>query len=155
MLLSYRMDSYRPHLRSWLIVAAVVVVVVLAFRGVRALLFTDPHGPLRGTITALRMEADSCRSEVDGYAARLRAYDARLDSMRTRVRELEALDRRGVPIDSFRIYMEAFTAYNDSVATWPPREDSVRVLDARCRVIAERHNVLADSLRNLVYPIPE
>jgi hypothetical protein len=149
------MDSYRPRLRSWLIVAAIVVVVVLAFRAFRDWIQADPHGDLRETIIALRVQADSCRSQVDAYAASLRAYDVRLDSMRDRVRELEALDRRGVPIDSFRIYMQVFNAYNDSVAAWPPLEDSVRALDARCRLVAGQHNMLADSLRNLVYPIPD
>lgn len=148
------MDSYRPRLRSWLVVAAIVVVVVLAFRAFRGWIRPD-HGALRETIAELRVQADSCRSEVDGHAAGLRAYNVRLDSMRARVRQLEALDRRGVPIDSFRIYMQAFDAYNDSVAAWPPLEDSVRALDARCRLIAGQHNLLADSLRTLVYPIPD
>ncbi|MGH7464411.1 MAG: hypothetical protein ACREK1_04490, partial [Longimicrobiales bacterium] len=95
------MDTYRPRLRSWLIVAVIVVVVVLAFRGVRALLPSDPHAPLRDTIAVLRAHADSCLADVESGAAQLRAYDHRLDSMRARVRSLEALDRRGVPADSF------------------------------------------------------
>lgn len=145
------MDSYRPRLGSWLIIAGIVVVVVLAFRGVRALRH-DPQEALRDSLATLRTRADSCRSEVDQRAADLREYDRRLDSMRARVRELEALDERGVPVDSFRLYMSVFNAYNDSVAAWPPLEDSVRALDARCRVVAEHHNVLADSLRELVFP---
>lgn len=155
MLLSYRMDALRPRPRSWLIVAAMVVVLVLAFRGLRAVMDTDPHAALRASIGALRAEADSCRWEVDQSAAQLRAYDRRLDSMRARVREMEALDRRGVPLDSYRLYMQTFNRYNDSAAAWPPLEDTVRALDARCRAIVEQHNTLADSLRNLVFPIPE
>jgi hypothetical protein len=149
------MDSYRPRLRSWLIVAAIVIVVVLAFRGVRTLRQSDPHAALRDTIAALRAHADSCRSNVDGRAAQLRAYDRRLDSMRARVRELEALDRRGVPVDSYTVYMATFNAYNDSAAVWPPREDTVRALDASCRMIAEQHNALTDSLREMVFPTPD
>ncbi|HSK17983.1 MAG TPA: hypothetical protein VK912_02510 [Longimicrobiales bacterium] len=145
------MDSYRPSLRSWLIIAGIVVVVVLAFRGVRAMRHS-PQEILRDTLATLRNRADSCRSEVDQRAADLREYGRRLDSMRARVRELEALDQRGVPVDSFRLYMSVFNAYNDSVAAWPPLEDSVRALDARCRVVAEQHNVFADSLRELVFP---
>jgi hypothetical protein len=145
------MDSYRPRLRSWLIMAGIVVVVVLAFRGVRAMRH-NPQEALRDTLATLRTRADSCRSEVDQRAADLREYDRRLDSMRARVRELEALDQRGVPVDSFRLYMSVFNAYNDSVAAWPPLEDSVRALDARCRAVAEQHNVFADSLRDMVFP---
>jgi hypothetical protein len=146
------MATYRPHLRTWLIMAGIVVVVVLAFRGLRGLGPGDPHEALRDTIAELRTQADSCRIEVNGGAADLRAYDRRLDSMRERVRELEALDRRGVPADSYAIYMTAFTAYNDSAAAWPPLEQAVRDLDARCRAVAEHHNILTDSLRRLVLP---
>jgi hypothetical protein len=72
--------------------------------------------------------------------------------MRERVRDLEALDRRGVPADSYTVYMAAFTAYNDSAAAWPPLEQAVRALEAACRAVAEHHNVLTDSLRELVLP---
>ncbi|HEX2168235.1 MAG TPA: hypothetical protein VHG09_13460 [Longimicrobiales bacterium] len=149
------MNVLRPRLRSWLLVAAIVVILVLGFRGVRSMMNDSPHAELRARISALRARADSCQWAVDGRAAELRAYDSRLDSMRERVRELEALDRRGVPVDSYRVYMETFNRYNDSAAAWPPIEDSVRALNDRCRAIAERHNVLADSLRQLVFPIPE
>ena len=149
------MDFLRPRLRSWLIVAAIVVIVVLLFRGVRGMVQMDPHAALRDSLAALRARADSCRWDVDSRAAQLRAYNRRLDSMRSRVREMEALDRRGVPVDSYRVYLETFNAYNDSVAAWPPLEDTVRALDARCRDLAGRHNILADSLRQLVFPLPE
>lgn len=149
------MDSLRPRLRSWLIIAAIVIVIVLLFRGVRRVMQADPHAALRDSIGALRARADSCRWDVDGRAAQLRAYGRRLDSVRLRVREMEALDQRGVPVDSYRVYLETFNAYNDSVAAWPPLEDSVRALDARCRSLAEQHNLLADSLRMLVFPVPE
>lgn len=148
------MDRYRPHLRSWLIAAALLIVVIVAFRGVRSLR-QDPHAVLRDSLSTLRASSDSCRWQVDRQAADLRAYDERLDSMRARVREFEALDRRGVPVDSYRVYMGMFNAYNDSVAAWGPREDTVRALDARCRAIAEEHNLLMDSLRDLVFPVAQ
>lgn len=155
MLLTYRMNALRPRLRSWLIAAAIVVIVVVAFRGLLAIINADPHAALRASINELRARADSCRWNVDDRAAELHAYDRRLDSMRARVHAMEVLDGRGVPVDSYRVYMESFNRYNDSAAAWPPLEDTVRALDARCRAIAGQHNVLADSLRNLVYPIPE
>jgi hypothetical protein len=145
------MDAYRPRLRAWLVVAAILIVGVLAFRGIRALR-AEPHAGLRDTIADLRSQADSCRAAVDVEVAALRAWDLRLDSMRARVRAYEALDTRGVPADSFVIYMQAFRAYNDSVAAWPPREDSVRAMDTQCRAVAEQHNALTDSLRRLVLP---
>lgn len=148
------MEAFRPHLRSWLIAAVILIVVIVAFRGVRTMR-EDPHAMLRDSLTTLRASSDSCRWQVESEAAALRAYDERLDSMRARVRELEALDRRGVPVDSYRVYMGTFNAYNDSVAAWGPLEDTVRALDARCRAIAEEHNLLMDSLRDLVFPVAQ
>lgn len=148
------MDRYRPHLRSWLIAAVLLIVIIIAFRGVRGMR-KDPHAELRDAISSLRASSDSCRWDVENRAADLRVYNRQIDSIRARVRELEALDRRGVPVDSYRVYMRTFNEYNDSVAAWAPREDTVRALDARCRAIAETHNVLADSLRKLVFPLPQ
>lgn len=142
-------------MRAWLVATAIVIALVVAFRVVRSMRPPDPRLVLRDTIAVLRVRVDSCRSEVETMAAQMRGDFRMLDSMRARVRELEALDRRGVPIDSFDIYMQAFDAYNDSAGLWPEREDSVRARDARCRDIALRHNVLADSLRTLILPSPE
>lgn len=138
-------------MRSWLIISIIVIAAVLGVRGMRNIGPSDPHALLRDSIAVLRTHAESCRAEVDRGAEELRRYDRQLDSMRARVREMETLDRR-VPADSYAPYISAFNAYNDSAAAWPPREDSVRALEARCRAIAEEHNALTDSLRSLVLP---
>jgi hypothetical protein len=137
----------RPHLRVWLGASLVIVLLVLGYRGVRNMRPSDPHAPLHDSIAHLRVVADSCRFEVDAGVAGLREFNRTLDSLRTIVRDYEALDERGVPIDSYSVYMDAFTMYNDSAAAWSAREDTVRARDARCRVVVERHNTLADSLR--------
>lgn len=142
--------SVRPHLRLWLGASVLIVLLVLGYRGIRNMRPSDPHAPLRDSIVALRAIADSCRVQVDEGIAELHAFNQTLDSLRTRVRDYEALDRRGVPIDSYRVYMDAFTMYNDSAAAWVGREDTVRAQDVRCRTIAEQHNRLADSLRSVL-----
>lgn len=144
------MESLRPRLRTWLVAAGALILIVAAFRIARSLRPPDPAAMVRDSIVVLRASADSCMSAVDSGAAAMRAYGRTLDSMRTRVREMEALDQRGVPVDSFDIYMAAFNAYNDSVGMWPAREDSLRAHDALCRQIALRHNLLTDSLRALI-----
>lgn len=142
--------TVRPHLRIWLGASLVIVLLVLGYRGIRNLQPGDPHAPLQDSIAALRIIADSCRFDVDRGVADLREFNRTLDSLRTIVRDYEALDVRGVPIDSYRVYMDAFTMYNDSVEAWAAREDTVRAQDTRCRTVAERHNRLADSLRSLL-----
>jgi len=142
----------RPGIRTWLIATALLLIVVVVFRLVRSMRDPDPRIVLRDSIGVLRQAADSCMADVDRGAAGMRAWGRTLDSMRSRVRELEALDARGVPADSYRIYMEVFTAYNDSVGDWPEREDSVRARDARCRELVQHHNALTDSLRALLLP---
>ncbi|HEX6306810.1 MAG TPA: hypothetical protein VFZ69_01415 [Longimicrobiales bacterium] len=149
------MESFRPRLRTWLIAAGALLLLVVAVRVVRSLRPPDPAIVLRDSIAGLRASADSCRIEVDSGAAGMRAYGRTLDSMRARVRGMEALDPRGVPADSYDIYMAAFDAYNDSVEAWPEREDSVRALDARCRDLALHHNALTDSLRALLFRSPQ
>jgi hypothetical protein len=144
------MRIMRPHLRAWLAASAVIVLLVIGYRGVRSLTAPDPDAVMRDSILALRAMADSCRAEVDSGVASMLAFNETLDSMRARVRDLEALDRRGVPIDSYDVYLDAFNAYNDSAGGWAEREDTVRDLDARCRGIAEHHNLLADSMRRAI-----
>jgi hypothetical protein len=106
--------------------------------------------PLRDSLQVLRLAADSCRADLDRGTALLHAYDERIDSLRTRVRRFESLDRRGVPADSYEVYLGAFEQYNDSVAGWTARTDTLRVRLDRCRTLTETHNMIADSLRRLL-----
>jgi hypothetical protein len=57
-------------------------------------------------------------------------------------------DRGGVPQAEYQAYLESFEAYNDSVAAWQSRADSLRAMEAACRALVEAHNVLGDSIRH-------
>ncbi len=134
------------------------VLLILALLAGTAILISERRRPrgqqamleLRETLRTLRASADSCRIAVERDASRFEAFDHTLDSLRARVDSLESIDPRGVPADSYATYLEAFDRYNDSIAGWTRRADSLRVRDARCREIAELHNVLADSLRMML-----
>ncbi|HSJ06085.1 MAG TPA: hypothetical protein VK936_05240 [Longimicrobiales bacterium] len=105
---------------------------------------------LRDSLQAVRSAADSCRTVLDDGQAGLREHNALLDSMRDRVRELESYDPRGVPVDSYAVYMDVFEAYRDSAAGWDARIEVLQDARERCRLVTERHNLLADSLRRLL-----
>lgn len=138
----------RLHPIVWLVAA--LLALLLATDILRSRRRADEIAPLRENLRALRAAADSCRMALTGEEARLDAFDARLDSIRRRVRELESLDPRGVPADSYQTYLSAFDAYNDSVATWSGRADTLRSRWERCLAITEEHNELADSVRALL-----
>lgn len=102
---------------------------------------------LRDQLYAARVSADSCRNEL-AYAQRLfQRYDTLVDSLRMNVRDYEAMDSRGVPRDRYDEYLDRFHGYNDSVASWHLKADSLKATQTTCRQLAEAHNVLADSLR--------
>jgi hypothetical protein len=103
---------------------------------------------LRDLVYAARVSADSCRNEL-AYSDRLfQRYDTLVDSLRRDVRGYEALDSRGVPRDRYDEYLARFHAYNDSVASWHRKADSLEARQAVCRQLAEAHNLLVDSLRS-------
>jgi hypothetical protein len=56
-------------------------------------------------------------------------------------------DQGGVPGDEYGEYLATFDRYNDSVAVWESRADALRATEAYCRVLAEAHNALQDSIR--------
>lgn len=138
----------RVHPLLW--AAAAILAAMLVREVVSLRRGPDEIGPLRDELRVLRAATDSCRVALQGDAARMEAYDAHLDTMRARVRELESMDPRGVPADSYRIYLGAFDSYNDSVAGWSARADTVRARWERCRAVTETHNQLADSIRRLL-----
>lgn len=102
---------------------------------------------LRDRVYAARVSADSCRNEL-AYADRLfQRYDTLVDSLRRDVRGYETMDSRGVPRERYDEYLARFHAYNDSVASWHRKADSLKARQAVCRQMAEAHNLLVDSLR--------
>lgn len=132
----------------WVVAAALALMLAWEVLSLRR--GPDEIAPLRDELRVLRAAADSCQASMEGEQLSMEVFDARLDSLRSRVRELESRDPRGVPADSYQVYLSAFDRYNDSVATWTARTDTVRARWTRCRSITEAHNTLADSVRRLL-----
>lgn len=105
---------------------------------------------LRSGLADLRVAAEECQAAVEREEQAFEDYQADVDSLRREVRALEALDERGIPADRYREYLEAFDEYNESLPLWEERGDSLRALSEECRAMVQRHNALADSLRELV-----
>lgn len=102
---------------------------------------------LRGRIFLSRLAADSCRGSLTLQESRFRDFGTTVDSLRDQVRDFEQLDPRGVPEEQYEAYLDRFNAYNDSVAAWDARVETLRSNEEACRVLVEAHNQLADSLR--------
>lgn len=138
----------RIHPGLWIMAALLAGMLAWELTGLRA--GPDVIAPVRDRLHELRAAADSCQASIEGDAARFQAFDAHVDSLRERVRELEGRDRRGVPADSYAMYLEVFDEYNDSVDGWSNRADTVQTRWERCRMLTEAHNLLADSLREML-----
>jgi hypothetical protein len=134
----------------WITFAIAVVAAAGILSVGRTLRQPTAVAVLRDSLQVLRVAADSCRAVLDDGQAGLREHNALLDSMRGRVRELEAHDPRGVPVDSYAVYMDVFEAYRDSAAGWGARIEVLQDAREHCRIVTERHNLLADSLRRLL-----
>lgn len=102
---------------------------------------------LREALHGARFSADSCRISLAYEEQSLRLFDELVDSLRAEVRGMEDPEMGGVPEEVYPEYLEAFEAYNDSVASWQPKVDSLRTRESACRSLVERHNQLSDSLR--------
>lgn len=136
--------------RALAAVALLAMAGVAAF-GVRGLIerrrLVKEMRALQDGVYAARVSADSCRNELAYEERRFRRFDDVVDSLRGAVRDFEKLDERGVPEDRYDEYIEHFDGYNDSVAAWRLKADSLRATEAACRAFIRRHNELTDSLR--------
>jgi hypothetical protein len=103
---------------------------------------------LRNRVYDARMAADSCRNVLDYREMLFHRFDTLVASLRDTVAIFEEMDERGVPEEEYDAYMRAFEGYNDSVAVWESRADSLKATEAICRSLVEKHNLLADSFRN-------
>jgi hypothetical protein len=102
---------------------------------------------LRGELRSARSQADSCRVALTWEEQDFLGFDAYVDSLHGQVRGFEDPDQGGVPGVEYEEYLASFDRYNDSVAVWQNRVDSLRATEASCRALAEAHNALGDSLR--------
>jgi hypothetical protein len=136
--------------RIFLVLAGVAVAVGAVEGGYRLVERHRTMQELRGIRDQLytaRVSADSCRNEL-AYAERLfQRYDTLVDSLRRDVRRYEEAAGGRVPRERYDEYLKHFDAYNDSVASWHLKADSLQRRQTACRNLARAHNVLADSLR--------
>jgi hypothetical protein len=102
---------------------------------------------LREQLRSARILVDSCRVALTWEEQDFLRFDSFVDSLRSRVEEFEDPEQGGVPEEDYPEYMTGFNRYNDSVAVWQDRADSLRAKEAECRALAEAHNLLGDSLR--------
>jgi uncharacterized protein YdcH (DUF465 family) len=141
---------FSRRVRVFLAIAGVAVLVVAVEGGLNLLhrhRTLQALEALRDQVYDARVAADACRNEL-AYTQRLfERFDTLVDSLHQEVRKLEALDSRGVPQPRYGEYLKDLHAYNDSVASWHLKADSLKAREATCRRLAETHNTLADSLK--------
>jgi hypothetical protein len=138
--------------RIVLALGAMAVVVVAGLLG-GSLLERDRRiaelQALRAQLDAARFAADSCRTALTLQEHSFRRFNQMVDSLRDVVDGFDDPALGGVPEDEYPEYMENFNLYNDSVAVWQARADTLRAKEAACRALVEAHNLLGDSLSQL------
>jgi hypothetical protein len=102
---------------------------------------------LRTDLHQTRFSVDSCKMALVYQEQGFLLFDALVDSLHAEVRTFEDPSRGGVPEARYPEYLEVFDLYNDSVAVWQDRADSLQTSEATCRSLIEWHNLLSDSLR--------
>ena len=95
------------------------------------------------------MSADSCRMVLGWEQDEFFRFNGVVDSLRTEMESFENPEQGGVPEEVYSEYLATFELYNDSVAVWQERADTLQAKDARCRGLVEAHNHLSDSIRIL------
>jgi len=102
---------------------------------------------LREELRFARTRADSCTVALTWEEQDFLRLDVYVDSLHAQVRGFEDPAQGGVPGAEYEEYLSDFNRYNDSVAVWQNRADSLRNTEESCRTLAEIHNALQDSLR--------
>lgn len=141
------MSQARRHIGFMIFASFAILIAGRIYRATRPPTAQEQLRPLQEELAAFRAAADSCNRRYGIVEARFRAIDQRVDSLRAVVARYESLDPDGVPEDRYAEYLDAFDAYNGAVPVWEARADSVEAAHARCRLLTEGHNELADSLR--------
>jgi hypothetical protein len=139
--------------RILMVVAALALIVSAGLAGGSILernRYVREMELLRASLRQARFSVDSCRMALTYQEQSFRLFDEMVDSLRREVRGFEDPAQGGVPEAMYPEYLEAFDAYNDSVANWQLRADSLQTAEAICRALVESHNALSDSLRRRV-----
>ena len=135
----------------WLVVLAVVALSIVAGTSIADQRRTAREiRNLRDSIYVARIAADSCQNALAYAEMTFRRYGTVVDSLRAEVRAFEALDERGVPAAQYDRYLDTFDRYNDSVGAWEDRAAALKEDETACRAVIDRHNTLADSLRERI-----
>ncbi len=135
-------------------IVLILVVAGLALGGLESgLAFLHRHHTiqelraLRDRVYQARAAAEACRDDLASAQQLFRRYDAVVDSLRREVRHLEELDPKGIPETRYDEYLQKLKIYNDAVASWHLKSDSLEDREATCRDLAEAHDRLTDSLK--------
>lgn len=134
-----------------------VLAAVYTALGVRAWLRNqrtlEAIEALRGEVLTARAATDACTSELALAESVFRQQDAQVDSLRRVVDAAEGPlpgGGRGVPAEGYDAYLESFDEYNAAVGEWEAQVEGIREREGMCRGMVERHNVLTDSLRQVL-----
>lgn len=142
---------------KFILVGVVVLGLVYFAFGFRAWMEKqrqlDRIEALREDVFQARSDADACTSRLALDESIFRQTNASLDSLRSAVEGAEEPlpdGGRGVDAEEYEAYMEDFNAYNEGVERWEAEAQSVRDREEECRQLVLRHNLLVDSLRNVL-----
>jgi hypothetical protein len=137
--------------RRWLGPAAVATLLVALAVGAALLRsggadhpVPDP-APALAELAELRAAVDRCALDLAAEQERFHAHERTVDSLRAAVSGYES-EGRTVAAGEFEEYLEAFTAYNQSVEAWHERAEALRAGWEECHDLSARHNALVDSL---------
>jgi hypothetical protein len=137
--------------RSWagpVLIGALLLAVAVGAALLRHSGRPDPELERRSeypALESLRTAVDECMERLAEEEAGFRAHGRAVDSLRAAVFAYESRDRT-VPAEEFDAYLEVFGAYNESVGAWHERAAALEASWEACRALAERHNLLVDSL---------
>lgn len=138
----------------WGVIALLSAAIIAGLFVIRMMTAPGPDQArqlrVRQELQSARLSVDSCKAAIAAEEDSFRDYDRRVDSLRRAVRAFEAEDPDGVPAEQYEQYLGTFDRYNAAVPAWRERADSLRSHLEACRAMAERHNLLADSLRGLL-----
>lgn len=133
-----------------------IVLVVLGL-GIRAHFETQARiryvEGLREEMRAARATVEACMVERARARSIFDQTDRAVDSLRAEVDDAEIPlpeGGRGVEEDRYPAYLGSVEAYNLSVREWEAAAAELQDVDDRCRAVTEIHNVLVDSLSNVL-----
>lgn len=105
---------------------------------------------LRDEVREVRSELERCLEDLEQKEWAFRSHERSTQALRDRVESFETMDERGVPSERYDEYLEAFDRYNESLPEWERLGAELEELSQSCRLLAEEHNLRADSLASFL-----